>query len=279
VIVAVPCASGEAARRFSAEADRLVSLIVDEAFYAVGAYYEDFSPVPDEAVMGMLAEARGIGSPSGEDPARVLVSFKNAHGRRLSGLLVLPPSGGPHPVAVFAHGWGSGKGSPRNRAVAEALLAAGFAALLFDFTGHGESEGSPDESTLGQQVEDLGAALDAVETFDDVDAGRIGVVGASSGAAVAIMRAATDARVRALVLRSPNPEGAEWAIPRVTAPTLLVVGEHDEPIRILNEELAVRFGGRCQMAVVPKGDHLFGDPWALDRAATLTVGWLRDHLG
>jgi pimeloyl-ACP methyl ester carboxylesterase len=118
-----------------------------------------------------------------------------------------------------------------------------------------------------------------METFDDVDPGRMAVVGASSGAAAAILRATVDPRIRALVLRSPNPEGAERAIPRVGAPTLLVVGEEDHPIRILNEELLPRFGGPCRLEIVPKGDHLFEDPWALERAASLTVTWLREHLG
>ena len=277
ITVAVPCAATEAAERFRRAADRFVSLIVDDAFTAVGTYYEDFSPVTDEDVVAMLARAQQLAAPADPPEPGLRVSFKNSLGRELAGLLLVPASGGPHPVVVFAHGWGSGKDSPRNRAVAHALRAEGFAAFLFDFTGHGDSGGTLEESTPAQQVDDLGAALDLLEALGDVDGGRMGVVGASSGAAVALLRAAEDARIRALVLRSANPEGAEAAAPRVKAPALLIVGEHDAPIRILNEELLRHLGGPRRLEVVPAGDHLFAEPAALRQASALTVGWFKKH--
>jgi pimeloyl-ACP methyl ester carboxylesterase len=179
---------------------------------------------------------------------------------------------------VFAHGWGSDKDSPRNRATAEALQALGFAVFLFDFTGHGESDGTPDDSTPAQQADDLGAALDTLEGFDEIDRGRLGVVGASSGAAAALLRAARDGRIRALALRSPNPGGAEHAVGAVRAPTLLVVGEHDEPIRAAVEPLLERFGGPHELEVVAGGDHLFEDPAALVRATAAIVAWFKKYL-
>jgi putative phosphoribosyl transferase len=276
VTVAVPCASASAAARFRREADRLVSLVVDEAFAAVGAYYRDFAPVDDDEVVAMLARARRAADPPVAPGLRL--TFKNSRGFRLAGVLLLPPGGGPHPVAVFCHGLGSGKESPRNRAVAEALRAAGWAALLFDFTGHGESDGTPEESTLEQQVDDLGAVLDLLPGLEEVDRGRLAVVGASSGAAVALRRAAVDPRIRALVLRSANPTGAEEAARRVSVPTLLVAGERDAPIRELNARLFERLGGPRRLEVVPGGDHLFEDPAALGRAAALTLRWLEEHL-
>ena len=279
ITVAVPCTAAEAAERFRRAADRFVSLIVDEAFAAVGAHYEDFAAVTDEEVVAMLARAREAAAPTDPLEPGLRVSFKNSLGLELSGVLLVPASGGPHPVVVFAHGRGSGKDSPRNRAVAEALRAEGFAAFLFDFTGHGESEGTLDESTRTRQVDDLGAALGLLETLDDLDKGRIGVAGASSGAAVALLRAAEDTRIRALVLRSANPEGAEAAVPGVGAPTLLIVGEHDLPIRALNEALLGRLGGPRQLEIVPGGDHLFEDAAALREAIALAVAWFRKHLG
>lgn len=273
IIVAVPCASTQAAAEFRRAADRFVCLTVDEDFAAVGQYYVDFSPVSDDEVIRMLARGRGGG---GRENLRV--SFKTTRGFGLVGRLLLPPPPGPHPVVVFAHGWGSGKDSPRNGAAAEALRALGFAAFLFDFTGHGESDGGLDDSTPEQQVGDLGAALDALEGAEEVDRRRIGVVGASSGAAVALLRAAEDGRIRALALRSPNVSGAEDALPRVTAPTLLVVGEHDEPIRAMLEPLIGRLGGPHRLEVVAGGDHLFEDPAALARATASIVAWFKEHL-
>ncbi|MEK7700649.1 MAG: alpha/beta fold hydrolase [candidate division NC10 bacterium] len=279
IIVAVPCASDSAAREFERAADRFVSLTVDPDFMAVGQYYMDFSPVSDDEVIAMLARCGEPGTPVvPADPGDVRVLFKNSRGWALAGRLLVPASPGPHPVVVFAHGWGSGKDSPRNRAVAEALRALGFAAFLFDFTGHGESQGAPEDSTPEQQADDLAAALDTLEGLDEVDAGRIGAAGARSGAAVVLVLAARDPRIRALALRSPNPAGAEDAVARVTVPALLVVGEHDTPIRKAIALLLDRFGGPRRIEVVPGGDHLFEDPAALASATAATVAWFKDHL-
>ena len=278
IIVAVPCAAPEAKGYFERAADRVVSLIVDPSFMAVGAYYVDFSPVTDEEVVAMLQRAAVASTPEEALASDLRISFSTARGFRLAGRLLLPATPGPHSVVVFAHGWGSGKDSPRNRAVATALQAKGTASLLFDFTGHGESEGTAEQSTGEQQVSDLRAAIDLLETLDDVDAGRIGVAGASSGAAVALTLAAQDSRVRVLALRSGNFEGAEAVAPRVTVPTLMVVGEHDEAIRAMNEAVATRLEGDRRIDVVPGGDHLFGNPEALRQATTRMVEWLTRNL-
>jgi predicted phosphoribosyltransferase/dienelactone hydrolase len=281
IIVAVPCASEAAAREFERSADRFVSLVVDPDFRAVGMYYEDFSPVTDDAVIAML---RGQRAPTPQTSRTAMarderITFNTTRGFALAGRLLLPASLGPHPVVVFAHGWGSGKDSPRNVAAAEALRDRGFAAFLFDFTGHGESEGTPDDSTADQQTHDLAAALDTLGKLDDIDARRIGVTGASSGAAAAVRATARDARIRALALRSPNLSGAEAAVPGVRVPTLLVVGEHDEAIRAVLDPVIGRFAGTTTLEIVPGGDHLFSDPAARTRATEATVAWFTEHLG
>jgi predicted phosphoribosyltransferase/dienelactone hydrolase len=280
IIVAVPCASASAAREFERAADRFVSLVVDPDFMAVGQYYRDFSPVLDDQVIAMLAGARepGAHEPRGTAKDDLRLVFKNARDLPLTGRLLVPATPGLHPAVVFAHGWGSSQDSPRNRAVAEALRRLGFAAFLFDFTGHGGSGGTPEDSTQAQQVADLAAALDVLEGLEVVDRHRLGVVGASSGAAVAVLSAIRDPRIRVLVLRSPNLTGAEGAVPRVSVPTLLVVGEHDEPIRTAIGPLLSRFGGPWALEIIPGGDHLFDDPAALTRATAVTVAWFKDNL-
>ena len=280
IIVAVPCASTSAAREFERMADRFVSLLVDPNFMAVGQYYRDFSPVSDDQVIAMLTGARGPAAQKLEGAAKddLRLVFRNSRGLALTGRLLVPATPGPCPTVVFAHGWGSSKESPRNRAVAEALRRLGFAAFLFDFTGHGESEGTREDSTPEQQVNDLAAALNALEGFEEVDRHRLGVVGASSGGAVAVRGAARDPRIRVLVLRSPNLAGAEDAVPRVRVPALLVVGEHDEPIRASLGPLFGRFGGPRALEIIPGGNHLFDDPAALTRATAATVAWFKDNL-
>jgi putative phosphoribosyl transferase len=281
IVVAVPCASGEAAARFRVEADRFVSLVVDRDFHAVGAYYEDFSPVSDEEVLAMLAEAQKLGE---RRLAGMRVLFYNSRGLALAGELLMPETAGPHPLVVFAHGWGSSKASPRNRAMAAALVAEGISAFLFDFTGHGDSEGTPAESTEAQQADDLRSAIAVLRTLDDIDTERLGVAGASSGAAAALRCAAALPPVRALVLRSANvagdagPAAALEIAARVKAPTLLVVGERDAPILDQNQALVRALGGPRRLDVVPHGDHLFENPGALARAAALTTAWFSKHL-
>ncbi len=280
IIVAVPCTSPSAAREFEHRADRFVSLLVDPEFMAVGQYYRDFSPVSDDQVIAMLTGARAPAAQKPEGAAKddVRLVFRNSRGQALTGQLLVPATPGPCPTVVFAHGWGSSKDSPRNRSVAEALRRLGFAAFLFDFTGHGESEGTLEDSTPEQQVNDLAAAVNVLEGFEEVDRHRLGVVGASSGAAVAVRAAARDPRIRVLVLRSPNLAGAEDVAARVHVPALLVVGEHDEPIRAAIGPLLGRFGSARALEIIPGGDHLFEDPAALTRATAVTVAWFKDHL-
>src|SRR3990172_4571340 len=133
------------------------------------------------------------------------IEFRNNRGLRLSGILRCPRERGKPgalPVVVFAHGWGSSKRSQRNLAIADALVREGIAAFLFDFSGHGESEGDQRSVTLEDQIDDLRCAIDCVQAREGL--GPIGVAGSSSGGAVALEGAATDARIRALVLRAPS---------------------------------------------------------------------------
>jgi putative phosphoribosyl transferase len=280
IVVAVPCAAEEAAVRFRAEADRFVSLVVDPDFYAVGAYYIDFSPVSDEEVLAMLAEAQKLGE---RRIAGMRVVFPNSRGLELAGELLMPDTAGPHPVVVVAHGRGSSKASRRDRVTAEALVAEGISTFLFDFTGHGESQGTPADSTEAQQVDDLRAAIAVLGTLDDIDTQRLGVVGAGSGAMVALRCAAHLPAVRTLVLRSAivtdeaGPAAAVDVAARITAPTLLVVGERDAPGLEQNEALVRFLAGPRRLEVVPGGDQRF-EGEALCRTAELTTAWFANHL-
>lgn len=277
VIVATPCAAGPTAERFRRAADRFVALAVDEQFMAVGDYYRDFSPVTDGQVLQMLAASRECLVPTASPAAGLLVSFKNSRGFRLAGRLVVPVSGERHPCVVFASGPEQGKDSPAHCAAAEELRAAGIAAFLFDYTGHGDSDGTPAD-TPAQHVDDLGAAMDTLETLDEVDGDRIGVVGEGAGAGVALRRAAEDPRIRALALWSGTPLDTGVAAAQVAVPTLLVASEHDRSARAALEALAERLGGPRRLEVVTGAELLPDDPGALRQAAALTVAWFRQHL-
>lgn len=273
VTVAVPCASAAAAQHFEREADRFVSLVVDQEFVAVGAYYQEFRVVDDEVVRALLERARG------EPPAAggQRVWFRNARGYRLAGEL-LAPAGAPCPGVAVAHGRGSSKASPRNRAFAQALRSAGMAVLLFDFTGHGDSEGRETESTLEQQTDDLRAALEFLRRLPAVDGSRLGMIGASTGAAAVLRVAADEPAVRALVLRAPTPGPARAAAAKLRVPTLVVVGDRDPLARADSEALARDVAG-ARLELVPEGDHLLSEPRALAHAIRLVTQWMREHLG
>jgi dienelactone hydrolase len=200
----------------------------------------------------------------------------------LEGDLGIPE--GARAVVLFAHGSGSGRHSPRNRFVARALRDAGLATLLIDlltaeeeaedmYTGHLRFD---IPLLAGRLVGATGWLGQAPGTADL----RTGYFGASTGAAAALVAAAQrpDA-VGAVVSRGGRPDLAGTALPRVRAPTLLIVGGHDEPVIALNREALVRLGaGEKQLVIIPGATHLFEEPGALEEVARLARDWLTRHL-
>jgi dienelactone hydrolase len=208
----------------------------------------------------------------------VRVMFKNSRGFRLAGDLLVPAGPGPHPVVVFAHGWGGDRKSPRNRVAARALVDAGIAAFLFDFTGHGESEGTEVDCTPAQCLDDLRSALDILDSFDEVDRRRSGVVGGGTAAGVVLQVAAQRPRLRAIALRSPDPVSTPDEVPALSVPVQLVVGEHDAVTRATSQRLLAALPGPKRLDVVDGGDGRFDDPRTRRQAAARLAGWFGWHL-
>jgi putative phosphoribosyl transferase len=199
----------------------------------------------------------------------------------LTGDLTTPPR--PAGVVVFAHGSGSGRGSPRNRAVAGELQNAGLATLLIDLlTVNEEIEDREtgrwrfDVVLLGERVV---AAIDWLASSDALGRLPVGCFGASTGAAAALLAAAERPdRVAAVVSRGGRPDLAGDTLSRVIAPTLLIVGGDDEQVIELNRQAAVRLPDEPRLEIVPGAGHLFEEPGALERVAELTRDWLTHHL-
>jgi putative phosphoribosyl transferase len=186
-------------------------------------------------------------------------------------------------LVIFAHGSGSSRFSSRNLAVADVLVDAGFATLLLDLLTREEEsvdvftrEYRFDIERLGQRV--IGA-IDWAGARGEVADLPIACFGASTGAAAALIAAATrPAIVRVVVSRGGRPDLAGDALPRVEAPTLLIVGGHDEPVIELNREAMGRMRAPVELAIVPGATHLFEEPGTLDEVSRLATDWCRRHL-
>lgn len=205
-------------------------------------------------------------------------------GVRLMGDVVVPT--GAKGIVAFAHGSGSSRSSPRNRFVADTLNETGLATLLIDLL-------TPDEDAVDQVTGELRfdiallarrmtAIVDEVARDAQLRAMRIGLFGASTGAAAALIAAADrPALVHAVVSRGGRPDLAGDALERVTAPTLLIVGGADAQVLELNRNARRRLPARTQaeLAIVAGATHLFAELGALERVAELTSAWLLRHLG
>ena len=203
-----------------------------------------------------------------------------ADGLSLEGNLALPA--GARGIVVFAHGSGSGRQSPRNRAVARALNEAGFATLLFDLLTPEEEEIDQETAYLRFAIGTLaGRLLDATDWLLQEPATQhlaIGYFGASTGAAAALMAAAQrPGVVRAVVSRGGRADMAGAALDRVASPTLLIVGGDDVPLIGLNREALAELRCEKELTIVPGATHLFEEPGALEEVARLAVAWFSRH--
>jgi putative phosphoribosyl transferase len=205
-----------------------------------------------------------------------------ADGVRLMGDLTVPPEAAG--IVVFAHGSGSGRFSPRNRAVAGMLADAGLATLLMDLLTAEEEAEDLRTGHLRFNVGLLGrrviAAIDWLATDAATGQLPVGCFGASTGAAAALIAAAErPRRVRAVVSRGGRPDLAGDALRRVTAPTLLIVGGEDVEVLRLNQRALEDLAGETRLEIVPGATHLFEEPGALAHVAALARDWFLRHLG
>ena len=199
----------------------------------------------------------------------------------LQGNLDVPA--GAHGVVLFAHGSGSSRHSPRNRYVAGVLREAGLATLLMDLL-------TADEEAIDLQTQrlrfDIGLLADRLVGATDWLAQnphsrdlKIGYFGASTGAAAALVAAAErPAAVGAIVSRGGRPDLAGAALPRVRAPTLLIVGGNDVPVIGMNQEAMAQLHVENKLEIVPGATHLFEEPGALEEVARLAREWFERYL-
>ncbi len=202
-------------------------------------------------------------------------------GDQLAGTLAIPD--GASGMVLFAHGSGSSRHSPRNRAVAADLQRHGLATLLIDLLT--QAEEVVDERT-GQHRFDIGLLADrlllATRWLDSESSTRdlaLGYFGASTGAAAALAAAAqVPDRVRAVVSRGGRPDLAGNALEQTRAPTLLIVGGRDQTVIELNQQAADRLTAPVHTEIVPGATHLFEEPGALEQVSQLAADWFATYL-
>ena len=199
----------------------------------------------------------------------------------LEGALAVPADA--RGIVLFAHGSGSSRHSPRNVYVAEELQAGGLGTLLLDLLT--SSEEAVDLATrelrfdIGLLAERLVAAIEWLTQEATTRDLPIGVFGASTGAAGALVAAARRPdRVAAVVSRGGRPDLAGADLPSVKAPTLLIVGGNDPVVIDLNRRAMERMTAPLRLEIVPRATHLFEEPGTLEQVARLARDWFVEHL-
>lgn len=198
----------------------------------------------------------------------------------IEGSLVIPD--GARGVVLFAHGTGSSRNSPRNRFVAQELNDAGLATLLIDLLTQEEATGLKadelrfDIVLLAQRLE---SAIEWLSQYQPTRNLSIGLFGASTGAAAALVAAAEKPdTVKAVVSRGGRPEMAGPALSAVKAPVLLIVGGRDLAVLRLNKAAADELFVEKDIKVIAGASHLFEEPNALEKVAMFAASWFARYL-
>jgi putative phosphoribosyl transferase len=203
----------------------------------------------------------------------------NAGGVELTGDLAIPP--GATGIVVFAHGSGSGRLSPRNRAVASYMVETGFATLLFDLLTRDEEVAERETRHLRFDIPLLAArltgAISWIARLPVAGGLPVGVFGASTGAAAALI-AATRVDVAAVVSRGGRPDLAGDALRDVRSPTMFIVGGADRDVLDLNRQAMAAMPARTTLHIVPHAGHLFEEPGALREVTAVAAAWFSVHL-
>ena len=291
VILAVPVAPAEAVTDLASVADEVVCLETPRWFGAIGEFYADFSQTSDEEVARLLIDAAAPTTRSGSDQTQRddpqargtdrggvrEVEITISRRVTLPGELREPPSAAG--IVVFAHGSGSGRHSPRNRAVADALGDVGLATLLFDLLTPREAADRRNVFDIELLAQRLVAVTRWLRAQPALATQTVGYFGASTGAAAALWAAAEQGdELAAVVSRGGRPDLAEKRLPLVTAPTLLIVGSRDVEVLELNRSAQRHLRCENRLEVVAGATHLFEEPGALEEVADLAGRWLAQHL-
>ena len=276
IVVALPVAPKTALDDISDQADDIICLHPATAFRGVGGFYRDFHQLSDAETVALLDEVPS-GAPKSGPKGQTHKRQVTIPPLALVGDLTVPPN--PQGIIVFAHGSGSSRHSPRNTYVAGKLNAQGFATLLFDLL-------TPREGLDRRNVFDIPLLADRVieasmwvASEPDIADLPLGLFGASTGAAAALVAAAElNGRIAAIVSRGGRPDLAMDHLPMVTSPTLLIVGSLDYDVITLNETALAAITCTKKLEIIEGAGHLFEEHGTLDLAIDRANAWFKSHL-
>jgi len=266
IVLATPVAPPEALDRCRGLVDEIVCLLRPESFGAVGYWYDDFSTTTDSEVVRLLRlqrsaapsqVARTVGRTIVEQDVTVPIEGPLS----LQGELVLPDHA--RALIVFAHGAGSNRLSPRNKFVADRLAPLGFASLRLDLLSADEMLEREKGFAFPLLATRVRAALDWAMHEPALAELPIVLYGASTGAAVALLVAASDRRVRAVISRGGRGDLVPNVLDQIHVPCLFLIGSRDDVVRELSDPVIRRLGPRASLRVIPGAGHLFEEPNAL----------------
>lgn len=282
VIAAAPGGDPKSTWALNDMADLVIVPRQPTRFKGVEHMYENYTEMTDDMMIAMIERWATARPASDHRITTISMKIRNSRKMTLACELDLPPGmkrgSGPYPAVLFAHGFDSSAESPRSLPISRRLAKRGIIGVRFDFTGHGRSEGTEKDATDVQMLEDLHAAFEAIAGLNEVDADRMGINGAGTGAMIALYYATKQPHVHAMVIRGPICGKEIHAARSVKAPTLIIHGERDtalkEPVELLNREISAAH----ELLVIPDCNRMFNDPISLELMASASVDWLADHL-
>ena len=184
----------------------------------------------------------------------------------------------PIGVVLFAHGSGSGRLSPRNAYVANVLNERHIATLLVDLLTEEEDAVYATRFDIALLTERLTAVAAWLRKMEDIAHVPLGLFGASTGAASALMLAAKkDAEIAIVISRGGRVDMAEEVLGDIHCPVLFLVGERDDEVRALNEQAFEKLHTEKTLVIIPDATHLFEEPGTIEAVATHAADWCVQH--
>jgi len=273
IVVAIPVAPEETLSELASLADDVVCLNPSRAFRGVGSFFADFHQLTDEETIGLLRQGWNAEEPVPGNETRAVLILPLG----LAGDLTVPAD--PRGIVLFAHGSGSSRLSPRNRAVAASLNAQGFATLLLDLLTATEASDRRNVFDIPLLAERLAEAALWIAAEPDIADLPLGLFGASTGAGAALLAAAElQDRISAVVSRGGRPDLAGPKLGHVEAPTLLIVGGDDDQVITLNRKALAALTCEKLLKIVPGAGHLFEEPGTLEQVTELAGAWFQHYL-